>query len=85
MFSLKSALGGAAFSLILVGGVSAVHAQTTHPMNGMGGMNGGMMQMMNDPVAACGKMMQAMASDPVMHKKMNALMRQAIQKAPLPH
>ena len=91
MFSFKSALAGAALSLALVGGVSAVRAQTTpqpmnmplpvtstHPMKTMPGMNGGMMQMMNDPVALCDQMMYAIATDPVMHKKMNALMFQAM-------
>ena len=91
MFSFKSALAGAALSLALVGGVSAVRAQTspqpmssTHPMTSarpmtpMPGMNGGMMQMMNDPVAMCDQMMHAIATDPVMHKKMNALMLKAM-------
>lgn len=81
VFSLKSALAGAALSLAVAGGVSAVHAQTAQPMNGMGGMNGGMMQMMNDPVAMCDKMMHAIATDPVMHKKMNDLMRQAMSRS----
>lgn len=84
MFSLKSALAGAALSLAVVAGVSVAHAESTpqpmastQPMQGMQ-MNGGMMQMMNDPVAACDQMMHAIATDPAMHKKMNDLMRQAM-------
>ena len=80
MFSFKSALAGAALSLALVGGITAVHAQTTpQPMiSGMHRTTDGMMQMMNDPVAMCDKMMHAIATDPVMHEKMNDLMRQAM-------
>lgn len=84
MFSLKSALAGAALSLSVVAGVSVAHAQTTphpmasaQPMQGMQ-MNGGMMQMMNNPVAMCDQMMHAIATDPTMHKKMNDLMREAM-------
>lgn len=91
MFSFKSALLGAALSLALVGGVSAVKAQTSpqpmntahpmsssQPMNMPGAMNGGMMQMMNDPVAMCDRMMHAIATNPAMHKQMNDLMRRAM-------
>gem|GEM_PF-5531396 len=86
MFSLKSALVGAALSLAVAGGVSVVHAQTTQqPMRSIGGMNGGMMQMMNDPVAMCDKMMRAIAADPAMHKKMNDLMRHAMTGSPQKH
>ena len=80
MLSFKSALAGAALSLVIVGGVTAVHAQTTpRPMNSaMHRTSDGMMQMMNDPVAMCDKMMHAIATDPAMHKKMNDLMRRAM-------
>lgn len=98
MFSFKSALAGAALSLALVGGISAARAQTSphpmntahpmtsaHPMTTMPGMSGGMMQMMNDPVAMCDQMMHAIATDPVMHKKMNALMLQAMHRSQQQH
>jgi len=84
VFSFKSALAAAALTVAVVGGVTAVHAQTTpQPMNsGMHRANDGMMPMMNDPVAMCDKMMHAVATDPVMHKKMNDLMRQAMSGTP---
>ena len=83
MFSLKSALAGAALSLAVIGGVTAAQAaQTTpEPMRNMHEMSGGMMQMMDDPVGMCDKMMHAIATDPAMHKHMNDLMRQAMSSS----
>jgi|GEM_PF-5275160 len=78
-------------TLLTIGLVGAAKAQTgatpsgdraSEDMTQHDAMGGMMMQMMmgDDPVGACASMMQQVARDPELHKRLNAVMRQQMEK-----
>jgi hypothetical protein len=66
---------------LLIAASQAGAQEANHHQHGApSGQSANMMGMMrNDPAAMCGSMMQSMMSDPVIHKRMNELMRRNMQ------
>ena len=77
----------ATVATLLLAASQAGAQQANHHQHGApSGQSMNMMGMMSgDPAAMCASMMQSMMSDPVIHKRMNELMRRNMQGTGLKH
>jgi hypothetical protein len=68
-----------AMALLVVASQAGAQEATHHQPGATPGSNANMMMGSNDPAATCASMMQSMMSDPVIHQRMNELMRRNMQ------